>query len=199
MTTPRELRTPRLLLRRWVAEDRETFASMNADPRIMEYLAGVLDREQSDALADRIDQRFEEHGFGLWAIEIPGVVRFAGFAGLSNPRFHAHFTPCVEVGWRLAVEQWGHGYATEAARAAVVFGFDRLKLAEVVSFTVPENTRSRRVMERIGMVHWPEDDFDHPNAPEPRRRHVLYRIRSNDLPSNRLRPMAFDAVRERRG
>ncbi len=186
MTAPRELRTPRLLLRRWVTADRGTFAGLNADPRVMEYLPGVLDRKESDALVDRIEQHFDDHGFGLWAVEIPGVVPFAGFVGLSIPRFQAHFTPCVEVGWRLAVEHWRHGYASEAGRAAVVFGFEHLHLAEVVSFTVPENGRSRRVMERIGMVHWPADDFDHPNVPEPRRRHVLYRIKSNELSHTRL-------------
>jgi len=183
MTAPRELQTPRLILRPWVAADRGTFAALNADPRVMEYLPGVLDSEESDALVERIEQHFEDHGFGLWALEIPGVVSFAGFAGLWIPRFQAHFTPCVEVGWRLAVEHWGHGYASEAGRAAVVFGFEHLNLAEVVSFTVPENRRSRRVMERIGMVHRPADDFDHPNVPEPRRRHVLYRIKSTDLPT----------------
>jgi RimJ/RimL family protein N-acetyltransferase len=176
MTAPREMRTPRLLLRRWVAADREPFAFMNADSRVMQHFQRMLARDESDAMVDRIEQHFSDHGFGLWAIEIPGVVPFAGFVGLAIPAFRAHFTPCVEAGWRLAVEYWGHGYATEAGRAAVVFGFERLNLAEVVSFTVPENHRSRRVMERIGMLHSPTDDFDHPNASEARRRHVLYRI-----------------------
>jgi RimJ/RimL family protein N-acetyltransferase len=199
MTAPREIRTPRLLLRWWIAADRETFAALNADPLVMEYLPGVLDRTESDALVDRIDQHFEDHGFGLWAVEIPGTVPFAGFVGLSIPTFQAHFTPCVEVGWRLAVEHWGHGYATEAGHAAVICGFEHLNLAEVVSFTVPENSRSRRVMERIGMVHRTADDFDHPNASEPRRRHVLYRIKSNELPNIRLQPTAAGAILSRRG
>lgn len=199
MTAPRDLRTPRLILRRWVVSDREAFAALNADPRVMEYLPDVLDSKESGALVERIEQHFEDHGFGLWALEIPGVVPFAGFAGLSIPRFQAHFTPCVEVGWRLAVDHWGYGYASEAGRAAVVFGFEHLNLDEVVSFTVPENRRSRRVMERIGMVHRPADDFDHPNASEPRRRHVLYRIKSNELPDNRLQPSAADAILGRRG
>ena len=194
MTAPREMRTPRLLLRRWVAADRDVSAVMNADPRVMQHFQSVLAREESDALVDRIEQHFRDHGFGLWAIEIPGVVRFAGFAGLAIPAFRAHFTPGVEVGWRLAVEYWGHGYATEAGRAAVVFGFERLNLAEVVSFTVPENHRSRRVMERIGMLHSPTDDFDHPNASEARRRHVLYRIRPHELPDNRMQPSAAGTI-----
>ena len=102
-------------------------------------------------------------------MEIPGVVPFVGFVGLSVPRFEAHFTPCVEIGWRLSPEHWGRGYATEAARAALVFGFETLQLDEIVSFTVPENLRSRRVMEKIGMSHSPADDFDHPALPEDTR------------------------------
>jgi RimJ/RimL family protein N-acetyltransferase len=150
----------------------------------MEYFPCTLSREESDARATRIDAHFEEHGFGLWAVEVPGVTPFAGFVGLSIPSFEAHFTPCVEIGWRLAAEFWAHGYATEAARAALAFGFGTLGFAEIVSFTVPENSRSRRVMERIGMTHNPADDFDHPAllTPHPLRRHVLYRIRSSVQP-----------------
>jgi ribosomal-protein-alanine N-acetyltransferase len=146
----------------------------------MEHLPAVLAAEESHALVDRIEGHFDDHGFGLWALEIPGVVAFAGFVGLSIPGFEAHFTPCVEVGWRLAADHWGHGYATEAARRAIAFGFDHLHLNEIVSFTVPANHRSRRVMERIGMTRDPADDFDHPRAPERLRRHVLYRIRSTE-------------------
>jgi RimJ/RimL family protein N-acetyltransferase len=108
---------------------------------------------------------------------VPGVADFIGFVGLSVPTFEAHFTPCVEIGWRLAQEHWGQGYATEAARAAIDFGFQKFELSEIVSFTVPDNLRSRAVMERIGMTRSPADDFDHPALPEnhPLRRHVLYR------------------------
>ena len=176
MAPPRELRTERLLLRRWVAADRTMFASLNADPLVMEHFPAVLGLEESDALADRIERHFDEYGFGLWAVEIPGVAPFAGFVGLSIPQFQAHFTPCVEIGWRLGAAHWGRGYATEGARAALAFGFDRLGLAEIVSFTVPQNQRSRRVMERIGMTHNQADDFDHPHAPESFKQHVLYRI-----------------------
>jgi ribosomal-protein-alanine N-acetyltransferase len=174
----RELETPRLRLRRWRAEDREPFAALNADPRVAEFLSGPLARADSDALIERIESHFEEHGFGLWAVEIPGVAACAGFVGLSVPRFQARFTPCVEVGWRLASGCWGGGYATEAARAALAFGFGELGLDEIVSFTAPANVRSRRVMEKLGMSHSPDDDFDHPALPVGHRlrRHVLYRL-----------------------
>ena len=176
-----ELRTERLLLRRWRDADREPFAALNADPRVMEYLPKLLSREESDALADRIESHCAEHGFGLWAVEVPGQVPFMGWIGLSIPGFETHFTPCVEIGWRLAAEQWNKGYATEGARAALEFGFAKLDLTEVVSFTVPDNIRSRRVMEKIGMRHL--EDFEHPllDPGHPLRSHVLYKVRPADL------------------
>ncbi len=145
----------------------------------MEFLPAPLSRNESDSLADRIEARFETRGFGLWAVEIPGVVPFAGFVGLSVPRFEAHFTPCVEIGWRLAAEHWGRGYATEGAKAALEFGFRWFDFAEIVSFTTVANVRSWRVMEKIGMTRSPTDDFDHPLLADghPLRRHLLYRIR----------------------
>jgi RimJ/RimL family protein N-acetyltransferase len=145
---------------------------------VAEFLAAPLSREQSDALIARIEAHFDEHGFGLWAVEVPGVAPLAGFVGLSVPPFEAHFTPCVEIGWRLAPSCWGSGYATEGARAALELGFGALGLDEIVSFTVPANVRSRRVMEKLGMSHRPDDDFDHPALPagHPLRRHVLYRL-----------------------
>jgi len=152
---------------------------MNADPRVMHYLPGPLSREDSDRFIGQIDAHFDRHGFGLWAVEVPELVPFAGFIGLSIPAFDAHFTPCVEIGWRLAAGQWGRGYATEGARAVLSFGFETLQLGEIVSFTVPDNLRSRRVMERIGMAYNPADDFDYPvraGGPPPRR-HVLYRVK----------------------
>jgi RimJ/RimL family protein N-acetyltransferase len=176
MSFSRELRTERLVLRRWLPSDRSAFAALNADAVVMEHLPAVLTREESDALADRIERHFDRHGFGLWAVEIPGSVAFAGFVGLAVPGFDAHFTPCVEIGWRLAAEHWGRGYATEAASATLAFAFREVGLEEVVSFTVPDNVRSRRVMERIGMARNPADDFDHPYAPDRLRRHVLYKI-----------------------
>ena len=147
----------------------------------MEHLPALLGREDSDALALRIEAHFDQHGFGLWAVEVRGVASFAGFVGLSVPHFQAHFTPCVEIGWRLAADYWGRGFATEGARAALEFGIHALQLEQIVSFTVPGNVRSRRVMERIGMAHDPADDFDHPTWRQRSgpARHVLYRIRSN--------------------
>jgi RimJ/RimL family protein N-acetyltransferase len=176
MDLPREIRTERLLLRRWTHADRHPFAELNADPRVMEHFPSVLTADESNTLADRIEGHFERHGFGLWTVEVPDQIPFIGFVGLSVPSFESHFTPCVEVGWRLAARYWGHGYATEGARAVLAFGFGPLALDEIVSFTVPENERSRRVMERLCMTHDPVDDFDHPSQPD-RRRHVLYRLR----------------------
>jgi RimJ/RimL family protein N-acetyltransferase len=172
-----ELRTDRLLLRQWRAADREMFARLNADAQVMQHFATVLSREESDRLADRIESHIAQHAWGLWAVEIPTVAPFIGFIGLARPRFTAHFTPCTEIGWRLCAEGWGHGYATEGALAVLAFGLHTLGLNEVVSFTVPNNVRSRRVMERIGMTHNPSDDFDHPelSVGHRLRRHVLYR------------------------
>ena len=151
---------------------------MNSDPRVSEYLPTPLSRPESESFIARIRGHFEKQGFGLWAVEIPGVAPFVGFVGLSTPRFEAHFTPAIEIGWRLAAEHWGRGYATEGARAVLAFGFDELRLEQIVSITVPANARSRRVMEKIGMTRDPADDFDHPLLPEghPLRRHILYRI-----------------------
>jgi RimJ/RimL family protein N-acetyltransferase len=173
------LETRRLRLRAWSERDLARFAALNADPRVMEFFVKPLDRSESDALASRIRDHFARHGFGLWAVEAPGVADFIGFVGLSVPSFQASFTPCVEIGWRLAHERWGHGYATEAARAAIDFGFRDLGLDEIVSFTVPQNRRSRRVMEGLGMTRSMADDFEHPGLPEGHalRPHVLYRLR----------------------
>ena len=173
-----ELQTERLLLREWRDSDREPFAALNADPEVMRFMPKQLSREESDAMVQRIQNHFEQNGFGLWAVEVHHGESFIGFVGLSVPRFEAHFTPCVEVGWRLNRAAWGHGYATEAAQRAIRFGFDELNLGEIVSFTVPDNVRSRRVMERLGMSHDPAENFDHPLLPEgdPLRRHVLYRL-----------------------
>lgn len=177
------LRTERLLLRRWTDADRAPFAALNGDPRVMAHFPAVLDAAASDALVERIEQGFERNGFGLWAVERCDNGEFIGFVGLSRPSFTAHFTspedPAVEVGWRLAADAWGHGYASEAAAAALAFGFEHLALDEIVSFTAEGNLASRRVMERIGMTHAPADDFDHPALPAGDRlsRHVLYRAR----------------------
>lgn len=172
------LETSRLILRHWQRRDRAPFAQLNADPEVMRYFPQPLSREQSDTFVDRIEAHFQKQGYGLWAVEKHATGQFIGLVGLSRADFPAHFTPAVEVGWRLAQRFWGQGYATEAAKAAIADGFDRLGLEEVVSFTAQENWRSRRVMERLGMTHNATEDFDHPKLPEGHalRRHVLYRL-----------------------
>jgi RimJ/RimL family protein N-acetyltransferase len=173
------IETPRLLLRGWRETDRAPFAEMNADPAVMRYFPSTLTTDQTHALLARIRLHFERHGFGLWAAELKETNEFAGYIGLAVPSFEAHFTPCVEIGWRLAARFWNRGLATEGAAAALAFAHERLGIAEVVSFTVPENLASRRVMEKIGMVRDPEGDFDHPliASGHALSRHVLYRSR----------------------
>jgi RimJ/RimL family protein N-acetyltransferase len=170
--------TERLILRNWHEADREPFAHMNADPRVMEFMPHSLSAQESNTLADRIEAHFREHGFGLCAVELRRDGSFIGFIGLNVPSFHAAFTPGVEVGWRLAAHCWGEGLATEGAREIVHYGFEILGLEALVSFTVPANARSRRVMEKLGMTHNPADDFDHPRLPQdhPLCHHVLYRL-----------------------
>ena len=179
MTT---LKTTRLILRPWREEDLEPFALLNADPRVMEYFPSVLNHKESNDLARRIIANLEEKGWGLWAVSVPGVADFIGFIGLAKPSFEAHFTPAVEVGWRLAFDHWGKGYATEGAKAALAYGFETLQLPEIVSFTAVQNTRSIRIMEKIGMHHDPKDDFDHPKLPKEHKlnRHVLYRLKASE-------------------
>jgi len=173
-----ELLTARLRLRRWVDADREPFAALNADPAVMEYFPDPLSRQQSDRLIEAIERGFEQRGFGLWAVEVRATSAFIGFTGLSEPSYETDFTPAVEVGWRLAREAWGMGFATEAAKASLAFGFERAGLNQIVSFTPAGNLRSRAVMERIGMRRDEAGDFDHPRLPDGHRlrRHVLYRI-----------------------
>jgi RimJ/RimL family protein N-acetyltransferase len=172
------IETDRLVLRPWIASDREPFARMNADPRVMEFMPALLSPQDSDQLADRIEAHIRERQFGLFAAELKRDHSFVGYIGLAVPGFRAKFTPCVEIGWRLAVEHWGHGLATEGARAVARHAFEVLGMEGLVSFTVPANLRSQRVMEKLGMTHHPADDFDHPSLPpaHPLRRHVLYRL-----------------------
>ncbi len=179
----RILETPRLLLRPWRDEDLAPFAALNADPTVTRYLPSTLTRSESDGLAARIRTELENEGFGVWAVErLDHPARpFIGFIGLSVPTFEAPFTPCVEIAWRLAREHWGAGLATLGAQAVVQHAFTELHLDEIVSFTVPENLASRRVMEKLGMTHDPAEDFEHPSLPSghPLRRHVLYRLGRN--------------------
>jgi RimJ/RimL family protein N-acetyltransferase len=160
---------------------------MNADPRVVQYLPKPLNREESDQFAARIQKSLSEREFGLWAVEVKDTADFIGFTGLAVPRFEAHFTPCVEIGWRLSFNQWGKGYATEAASAALLHAFISVGLEEVVSFTVPANQRSIAVMKRLRMTSSSSDDFVHPSLPtdHPLRFHVLYRINRSDWMQSR--------------
>lgn len=171
------LKTKRLTLRPWKESDFELFAKLNADPRVMEYFPSVLTRQESDDYASRIYKKLKEQGWGLWAVSAPGA-DFIGYIGLAEVNFSAHFTPAIEIGWRLAYDYWGQGYATEGALTALQYGFGTLRLDEIVSFTTVTNMRSRAVMERLGMHRNPADDFDHPKLPEGHklRPHVLYRL-----------------------
>jgi RimJ/RimL family protein N-acetyltransferase len=167
----------RVVLREWRPEDREPFAVMNADARVMEHFPTTFSRAQSDAAIERAVAQWSA-GFGLWAVEDRDTGRFIGFVGMTSPSFESHFTPAVEVGWRLAHDAWGRGYATEAARATLQWARDHVSppRGEIVSFTTVNNQRSRRVMEKLGFTHRDEDDFDHPALPDWEwRRHVLYR------------------------
>lgn len=182
MSLSLEVETPRLVLRQWLSDDRKPFAAMNADPRVTEYLL-PLSAEQSDALADRLAAGIDEHGWGFWAVEAPGVAPFVGFVGIKPLPATLPFAPGVEIGWRLAQPFWGRGYAREAAEAALRVGFEQVGLAEIVAFTAVGNQRSRAVMARLGMQ--PDAAlFDHPAVPDghPLRRHVLYRLRREQWP-----------------
>ncbi len=177
MLRPIEFSTERLHLRQWQASDREPFAQMNADPRVMEFFPNLLDRASSDALADRIEGKIRDRGWGWWATEIRETQEFIGFVGLNVPAVELPFSPCVEVGWRLAFPYWGKGYATEAATEALRIGFEVLQLDEIVSFTALQNQRSRAVMERLQMREMP-GTFLHPSLPSdhPLAEHCLYKL-----------------------
>ena len=173
------LRTPRTVLRRWLDDDLRPFAEMNADLAVMEFFPATLSAIESAAMVERIEQGFDANGFGLWALEVDG--RFAGFTGLNRTTFDTPMGPHVEIGWRLARWAWGHGYATEAAGEVLRDGFERVGLAEIFSFTTVTNVRSRAVMERLGMQHCPELDFDHPRTPGWwGQRHVVYHLAAGD-------------------
>nr|WP_323745980.1 GNAT family N-acetyltransferase [Diaphorobacter caeni] len=177
-----ELRTERVRLRQWTKADFEPFAALNCDPQVMRHFPALLSREQSDAHASRMRALIEERGWGFWATDWlqqdGSAPQFIGFVGMHVPIAELPFSPCVEIGWRLARPFWGKGLASEAARLAMRAGFEALKLPEIVSFTSRENLRSRAVMQRLGMHSRPEDHFDHPAVPEghPVRPHCLYRI-----------------------
>jgi RimJ/RimL family protein N-acetyltransferase len=176
------LETERLRLRTWQPSDRDPFALLNDDPRVMGFFPKRLSREESDAMIGRIEDHFRARGFGLYAAELRSDGRFIGYVGLHTPAFETRFTPCVEIGWRLAGDVWGRGLATEGALAVAHHAFDDLGLDEIVSFTVPANQRSIRVMQKVGMTRDAADDFEHPNLPigHPLRHHILYRRRRAD-------------------
>ncbi|WP_432105230.1 GNAT family N-acetyltransferase [Streptomyces sp. bgisy091] len=187
MTEPRAdhhptLTTERLALRLWRDSDLGPWAAMNADPAVREHLGDVLTREQSDASVSRFRADFDRRGYGWWAVEVRATGEFIGFAGLDEVDAGLPFTG-VEIGWRLARPAWGHGYATEAARAVLAFGFDTLGLPEILAVTTATNHRSQAVMRRLGMTRYPDGDFDDPAAPEgPLRPNVLYRIAAGARP-----------------
>jgi RimJ/RimL family protein N-acetyltransferase len=169
--------TARLLLRQWRSSDRTPFGQLNAEPRVMEFFPSPLTREQSDAMADRCESLISERGWGFWAVELKTDGTFIGFVGLHIPSAQLPFSPCTEVGWRLAFDYWGYGFATEAAREALRVGFEILALEEIVSFTAVANRRSRAVMERLGMTE--SGLFEHPSVPvgSSLREHCWYRLR----------------------
>lgn len=171
-----QLETERLILREWQAADRGPFAEMNADAEVMRYFPNALTPAESYAFVDRIIANFAAEGFGLWAAELQATGEFIGYVGLARPRFEAHFTPCVEIGWRLKSSCWGHGYAPEAAREVLRDGFERVGLVHIHSWTATTNLPSIRVMEKIGMQHI--GHFDHPSLADdsPLKPHILYRI-----------------------
>lgn len=172
------IETSRLILRKWEQSDRIPFSKINQDPKVMECLLKPLSVEETAAMIAKIENHFKQYGFGLFACVIKETSEFIGFVGLNAPDFEAHFTPCVEIGWRLAFHAWGKGYATEGALAVLKAGFEKYGLKEIVSFTVLNNHRSRHVMEKIGMTYNPKDNFHHPKVPlnHPLSLHVLYRI-----------------------
>jgi RimJ/RimL family protein N-acetyltransferase len=179
---PTILRTRRLILRRWKESDLLPFATMNADQRVMEFMLGKMTKEETCQSVEGIKKHFDAHGFGRWAVEIADSGKFIGFVGISIPPYTLPFSPCVEVAWRICPEEWGRGYAPEAAKEALRDGFERVELEEIVSFTTLTNLKSRRVMEKLGMQHSPDQNFDHPMVPEGHslRRHVLYRMGKAD-------------------
>ncbi|MER8722159.1 GNAT family N-acetyltransferase [Mesorhizobium sp. M0999] len=176
------LKTKRLVLREWNPEDLQPLARINNDPRVARYVAKLADRRVLAAWIAGQREHFNKHGYGLWALELSGAAKLIGFCGLVKVPYQAHFTPAVDIEWRLASAHWGRGYATEAASAALAFGFGHLRLNEIVANAAVANLDSRRVMERLGMTHNPTDDFDHPlmAGDDPLQRQVLYRIKAEN-------------------
>jgi ribosomal-protein-alanine N-acetyltransferase len=177
-----ELATERLLLRRWRDSDHDAFAALNADPQVMAQFPAPLTRAEAEFVLEQIEVGFERHGFGIWAVETTADGAFIGLAGLSVVPFEEHFTPAVEIGWRLLPAAWGHGYATEAAQEALRFGFLEARMPEIVSFASTTNSRSIAVMERLRMHRIPDGDFKHPlmDPAHPLAPHVLYHLSATE-------------------
>ena len=172
------LETKRLVLREWEDKDIPPFVAMNQDPEVMKFFPSISSHQETLNLVTRMRKQFNEHGFTGFAVELKTTEEFIGFVGLMIPNFEAHFTPCVEIGWRIAKPYWNQGYATEAARAVLRAAFEKYNLEEIVSFTAAANKPSIRVMEKIGLRRDPKDDFFHPKLPKdhPLAKHVLYRL-----------------------
>lgn len=175
------IETERLLLRTWEEKDIEPFYSMNQDPKVIECLAGPMDIEQVKDFVKKMNTQQEERNYSLWAVEIKESGEFIGFIGLNYTDWEADFTPAVEVGWRLDSKYWGNGYAPEGAKACLEYGFNKIGLEEIISLTVPFNSNSRRVMEKIGLKRDLNGDFTHPKLPKDHRlsQHVLYRLKKD--------------------
>ena len=171
------IETERLYVRQWEEEDLHPFYKLNSSPKVMRFYPNLLSRKESDNFVCKASSQIDENGYSFWAIELKESSKLIGTMGIADVHFKEHFTPAVEIAWRLASQYWGFGYATEAAKAVFDYGYKELNLKEIVSFTVPENKRSIRVMEKIGLSRDPQRDFYHPKLPREHRlsRHVLYR------------------------
>lgn len=180
--SPVEIRTPRLLLRQWKDSDLDAWCAMNADAEVRKFFPSVHTRADAEGEAGRIRAGIAQRGWGMWALEVPGVEAFVGFVGLNAPGFPAPWQPAVEIGWRLKRDAWGHGYATEAAAASLQFAFQQLELPQVIALSVRTNTPSHNVMTRVGMTPWPGMEFDHPRVPAdwPLKEHIVHRITRDD-------------------
>jgi RimJ/RimL family protein N-acetyltransferase len=170
------LETPRLILRSWQQSDEAPFIALNNDTEVMEYFPALLTSAETLAMISRMSDHIAQWGYGFFAVERKDNREFIGFTGLSHPRFESHFTPCVEIGWRLSRAHWGLGFATEGAQACIAFGLNTLKLPEIYSFTSVPNIRSQNVMKKIGMNN--EGLFEHPMVDDGHflKQHVLYKV-----------------------
>lgn len=185
MATPKAYRTDRLVLRQWQWDDLDPFVELNADPAVMRYFPNLGTRDGAKASIDTWMGEIDERGWSNWAVETTDSRQFIGFVGITNPKRALHFTPCVEIGWRLAKQYWHRGYATEAAKKALEIGFVEIGLGEIVSFTSAINNPSRAVMARLGMKNT-DEDFDHPALPNGSelQRHCLYKITRQQWAAN---------------